>query len=58
MKELIEKVVKLIDVKSMVTLSLTGVFAYLSIIGKLEPADFMMIFAMIMAFYFSKKETK
>lgn len=58
MKELIEKVVKLIDVKSMVTLSLTGVFAYLSIIGKLEPADFMMIFTMIMTFYFTKKETK
>lgn len=58
MKELIEKVVKLIDVKSMVTLSLTGVFAYLSIVGKLEPADFMMIFAMIMTFYFAKKETK
>lgn len=58
MKELIEKVVKLIDVKSMVTLSLTGVFAYLSIIGRLEPADFMMIFAMIMTFYFAKKETK
>lgn len=56
MKELIEKVVKLIDVKSMVTLSLTGVFAYLSIIGKLEPADFMMIFAMIMTFYFAKKD--
>ena len=56
MKELIEKVVKLIDVKSMVTLSLTGVFAYLSIVGKLEPADFMMIFAMIMTFYFAKKD--
>ena len=56
MKELIGKVVKLIDVKSMVTLSLTGVFAYLSIVGKLEPADFMMIFAMIMTFYFAKKD--
>lgn len=58
MKDLIEKIVKLIDVKSLVTLSLTGVFAYLSIIGKLEPADFMMIFAMIMTFYFAKKDTK
>jgi hypothetical protein len=58
MKDLIEKIVKLIDVKSLVTLSLTGVFAYLSVIGKLDPADFMMIFAMIMTFYFAKKDTK
>jgi len=56
MKNLIEKITKLIDVKSIVTLSLTVVFAYLAVTKTLDTADFMMIFAMIITFYFAKKE--
>ena len=58
MKELLEKITKLIDVKSIVTLTLTVVFAYLSVTKTLDTADFMMIFAMIITFYFAKKESK
>jgi hypothetical protein len=52
MKELL----KLINVKSIVTLTLTSVFSYLSVVKFLEASDFMLIFAMIMTFYFTKKE--
>lgn len=47
---------KLINVKSLVTLFLTAVFAYLSVVQVLTGENFMLIFAMIMTFYFSKKE--
>ena len=46
------KVAKLIDVKSIVTLVLTGVFSYLAIIGTISPDNFMTIFTVIIAFYF------
>ena len=52
---------KLIDVKSIVTLVLTGVFAYLAIIAKVSAENFMTIFTVVIAFYFgtqhAKKET-
>ena len=47
---------KLVNVKSIVTLTLTGVFSYLAVIGTLTGENFMLIFAMIMTFYFTKKE--
>ena len=56
-----EKLAKLIDVKSIVTLFLTGVFCYLSIVGTISPELFMSVFAVVIAFYFgtqaSKKQT-
>ena len=56
------KIAKLIDVKSIVTLVLTGVFAYLAIIAKVSADNFMTIFTVIIAFYFgtqyAKKETE
>lgn len=56
------KLAKLIDVKSIVTLVLTGVFAYLAIIAKVSADNFMTIFTVIIAFYFgtqyAKKETE
>ena len=56
------KLAKLIDVKSIVTLILTGVFAYLAIIAKVSADNFMTIFTVIIAFYFgtqyAKKETE
>lgn len=52
---------RLIDVKSIVTLVLTVVFAYLAITGKLSSENFLTIFTVIIAFYFgtqaSKKDT-
>lgn len=46
------KLAKLIDVKSIVTLVLTGVFAYLAIISKVSAENYMTIFTVIIAFYF------
>jgi len=47
---------KLVNVKSIVTLTLTVIFSYLSVVKVLTPDDFMLVFAMIMTFYFSKKD--
>ena len=47
----------LLSVKSLVTLTLTGVFAYLAITGKIAQ-DFMTIYAVIIAFYFGTQSQK
>jgi hypothetical protein len=47
----------LLSVKSLVTLSLTGVFAYMSVAGKISQ-DFMTIYAVIIAFYFGTQSQK
>lgn len=53
-----EKLAKLLTVKSIVTLIITAVFAYLSIIGKITPEDFMKIFLIIIGFYFGTQHEK
>lgn len=57
MKLFVERLSKLVDVKSLVTLSLTGVFAVLSLRGGV-PQDFMTIFTVIIAFYFGTQAAK
>jgi len=52
------KLAKLIDVKSIVTLVLTFVFCYLAVIKVISPQDFMTIFTVIIAFYFGTQFTK
>lgn len=47
----------LLSVKSLVTLVLTGVFAYMSVVGKISQ-DFMTIYAVIIAFYFGSQSQK
>lgn len=47
---------KLIDVKSIVTLTLTGVFSFLAITNILSGEQFMVIFVMIMTYFFTKKD--
>lgn len=49
---------RLFTVKSIVTLILTLVFAYLSIIGRVEPDAFQDIFYIIVAFYFGSSLEK
>lgn len=53
-----EKLCKLVDVKSLVTLILTGVMAYLSITGKDVSETFKTIYVMIIGFYFGTQTTK
>lgn len=47
----------LLSVKSLVTLTLTGVFAYMAIKGVISQ-DFMTIYAVIIAFYFGTQSQK
>lgn len=47
----------LLSVKSLVTLVLTGVFAYMSVTGK-NSQDFKTIYAVIIAFYFGTQSQK
>ena len=53
-----EKLAKLIDVKSIVTVLLTSVFAYLSIVGRVESAQFITIFVTVIGFYFGTQAKK
>ena len=52
------KLVKLIDVKSIVTLVLTAVFAALSLTGKLSAEQFQTVFTTVIAFYFGTQYQK
>lgn len=53
-----ERLSKLLTVKSLVTLVLTLVFAYLSIIGKIVGQEFLTIFTIVIGFYFGTQYEK
>ena len=53
-----EKLAKLINVKSIITLILCGVFAYLSIIRYIMPDQFLTIFTIVIGFYFGVQHEK
>lgn len=56
--ELIKKrCANLLSVKSLVTLTLTAVFAYMAVTGQISQ-DFMTIYAVIIAFYFGTQSQK
>ena len=52
-----EKIAKLIDVKSIVTLLLTVVFCVLCVMGTL-PTEFLTIYTVIIGFYFGTQTQK
>jgi len=53
-----EKLAKLIDVKSIVTIALTGVFSYLAMSNRISGSDFLTVFTVIIAFYFGTQTKK
>lgn len=53
-----QKLYQLLTVKSIVTLILTGVFAYLSIAGRVTGQEFLTIFSVVIAFYFGTQYQK
>ena len=56
-----EKIAKLINIKSIITLLTTVIFCVLSATGKIGADQFLMIFTTIIAFYFGtevEKDTK
>jgi K+-transporting ATPase A subunit len=52
-----EKATNLLTVKSIVTIVLTAVFAYLAVVNKISQ-DFMTVYAVVIAFYFGTQHEK
>ena len=53
----IKRLAALLSVKSIVTIILTCVFAYMAVAGKISQ-DFMTVYAVIIAFYFGTQSQK
>lgn len=53
-----ERFAKLVDVKSIVTVILTGIFAYLSVVGTVTAQEFLTVFTVVIAFYFGTQTQK
>lgn len=57
MEQLKKRLANLVSVKSIVTLILTVVFAYMAITGNISQ-DFMTVYAVVIAFYFGTQSQK
>lgn len=57
MEHIKKRLGNLLSVKSLVTLVLTGVFAYLAVTGGIAQ-DFMTVYAVVIAFYFGTQSQK
>lgn len=53
---MLKKLTDLISVKSIITIMTFGVFSYLSVLGKIDTKDFMVVMMMVVTFYFAKKD--
>lgn len=53
-----EKIAKLINVKTIITILLTIVFCFLSITGVIGAELFMTVFTVVIGFYFGNQSTK
>ena len=53
--DLIRRLSNLLCVKSIVTLILTSVFAYLAAAGRVSSHDFLTVFSVVIAFYFGSQ---
>lgn len=58
MKSIIERIAKLIDVKSGVTLLLTGVFSVLALRGVISGEQFLTVFTVVISFYYGTQSAK
>lgn len=54
----LKQITKLIDVKSILTLVLTVVFAVLSVRGTISSSEFLSVFTLIIGFYFGVQHEK
>lgn len=53
-----ERLLKLLTIKSIITIMTALVFCYLSIIGIITPEIFMTVFTMIISFYFGTQAAR
>lgn len=51
-----ERIARLIDLKSIITLALAITLIYGFIVGKIEGKDFLVYVTMVFTFYFAKKD--
>lgn len=58
MKQLFDKLIKLIDLKSIITLTLAITLVWGFVSGKVETKDFLVYVTMVFTFYFAKKDDK
>lgn len=56
-EKIIKRIANLLSVKSIVTITLTAVFAYLAVTNKIAQ-DFMTVYAVVIAFYFGTQSQK
>ena len=56
-ERIIKRIASLLSVKSIVTLILTCVFAYMAVRGQISQ-DFMTVYAVVIAFYFGTQSQK
>lgn len=49
---------KLLTVKSIITLILTVIFAYITVIGEISSDQFLTVFSIVIAFYFGTQYEK
>ena len=57
MEAFMNRILKLLSVKSIVTLVLTAVFARQAVVGQISQ-DFMTVYAVVIAFYYGTQSTK
>ena len=55
---MLDRLAKLIDVKSISTLTMVGVFAFLAVVGEINAEQFLTIFTTVIAFYFGTQAGK
>lgn len=55
---MIDRLQKLLSVKSIVTIILTGVFAFLAVKGSIDSNEFLTIFTVVVSFYFGTQAEK
>lgn len=56
-EKIIKRLAALLSVKSLVTMILTAVFAYMAVTGQISQ-DFMTVYAVVIAFYFGTQSQK
>ena len=58
MEQIQKRLANLLTVKSIVTIVLTAVFAYLTVTGHVTTDQFLTVFTVVIAFYFGTQSVK
>ena len=53
---MIDKIKKLMEVKSIMTIAFTFCFCYLTLTNSIQAEDFMSVFLVLITYYFTRKE--